>query len=157
MNLLLLLSFSTRKHTSVASRVILSNFFEEQWIQNHPQYLSGLPLALFPTTFLKIAVCEGCRKPLSIIASNGSVPFLSSKSFTCHQTKFHDHAALKSSKSLKSFVLKRQILSDYWIQLSYYAKKYLEGCYHSHITFFSIRTILHIIRKLNLTTVILFI
>ena len=30
--------------------------FEEQWTQNHPQYLSGLSRALFPTTFLEIAV-----------------------------------------------------------------------------------------------------
>ena len=30
LNLLLLLSFSTRKRMSMASRVILSNFFEEQ-------------------------------------------------------------------------------------------------------------------------------
>ena len=29
---------------------ILSNFFEKQWTQNHPQYLSGLSRALFPTT-----------------------------------------------------------------------------------------------------------
>ena len=41
---------------SMASRAILSNFFEEQWTQNHPQYLSGLMRPLFPTTFLKIAV-----------------------------------------------------------------------------------------------------
>ena len=41
---------------SVASRAIFSNFFEEQSTQNHPQYLSGLSRALFPTTFLKIAV-----------------------------------------------------------------------------------------------------
>ena len=34
-------------------RVILSNFFEEQNTQNHPQYLSGLSRALFPTTFLE--------------------------------------------------------------------------------------------------------
>ena len=34
----------------------LSNFFEEQWTQNHPQYLSGLSCALFPTTFLEIAM-----------------------------------------------------------------------------------------------------
>ena len=53
----LLLSFSIRKHTSMASRAILSNFFEEQRTQNHPQYLSGLSRALFPTTFLEIAVC----------------------------------------------------------------------------------------------------
>ena len=33
-----------------------SNFFEKQWTQNHPQYLSGLSRALYPTTFLKIAV-----------------------------------------------------------------------------------------------------
>ena len=41
---------------SVASRAILSNFFGEQGRQNHPQYLSGLSRALFPTTFLEIAV-----------------------------------------------------------------------------------------------------
>ena len=41
---------------SVASRTILSNFFEEQCPQSHPQYLSGLSRALFPTTFLEIAV-----------------------------------------------------------------------------------------------------
>ena len=42
---------------SVASRAILSNYFEEQCNQNHPQYLSGMSLALFPTNFLEIAVC----------------------------------------------------------------------------------------------------
>ena len=41
---------------SVASRTIFSNFFEEQSTQNHPQYLSGLSRALFPTTFLEIAL-----------------------------------------------------------------------------------------------------
>ena len=41
---------------SVASRAIFSNFFEEQSTQNHPKYLSGLSRALFPTTFLEIAV-----------------------------------------------------------------------------------------------------
>ena len=30
--------------------------FEKQWTKNHPQYLSGLSRALFPTTFLEIAV-----------------------------------------------------------------------------------------------------
>ena len=54
--LLLLLAFSTRKHTSMASRDILSSFFEKQSIQNHAQYLSGLSRALFPTTFHEIAV-----------------------------------------------------------------------------------------------------
>ena len=50
-------SFSTRKHkSSIASRDILSNFFEEQWTQNHPEYLSGLSRALFPKTFLGIDV-----------------------------------------------------------------------------------------------------
>ena len=42
--------------TSQTSRAILSNFFEEQCTQNHPKYLSGLSRALFPTTFLDIAV-----------------------------------------------------------------------------------------------------
>ena len=55
-NLLLLLSFSTCKHTSMASRAILSIFFEEQWTQNHPQYLSGSSHALFPTTIFEMAV-----------------------------------------------------------------------------------------------------
>ena len=45
------LSFSTRKGMSVAFHAILSNFFEKQCPQNHPQYLSGLSGALFPTTF----------------------------------------------------------------------------------------------------------
>ena len=46
-NLLLFLSFTTRKHMSVASRTILSNFFKEKCPQSHPQYLSGLSRALF--------------------------------------------------------------------------------------------------------------
>ena len=41
---------------SMASPAILSNFFVEEWTQNQPQYLSGLSRALFPTTFLEIAV-----------------------------------------------------------------------------------------------------
>ena len=49
----MLLSFSTLKHMSMASRAILSNFFEEQWTQNHPQYLSGLWRALFRQPFSK--------------------------------------------------------------------------------------------------------
>ena len=40
----------------MASPAILSNFFEKQWTQNHPQYLSGLSRALYPTTFLEIAI-----------------------------------------------------------------------------------------------------
>ena len=40
----------------MASSAILSNFSEEKWTQNHPQYFLGLSRALFPTTFLKIAV-----------------------------------------------------------------------------------------------------
>ena len=54
-SLLLLLSFSTRKHASMASRAVLSNFFEKRWSQNHPQYLSELARARFPT-FLAMAV-----------------------------------------------------------------------------------------------------
>jgi len=41
---------------SAASCAILSNLFEEQCTQNHPQYLSGLSRVLFPTTFLEIGV-----------------------------------------------------------------------------------------------------
>ena len=54
--ILLLLSFSTRKQMSMASRTIPWNSFENQWSENHPQYLSGLSHALFPTTFLETAV-----------------------------------------------------------------------------------------------------
>ena len=56
---------------TMASRAILSNFFEEQLTQNHPQYLSGLSRALFPTTFLEIAVFlrfvhgKGCKSGTS--------------------------------------------------------------------------------------------
>ena len=41
---------------SMGSCAILSTSFEEQWTQNHPQYVSGLSRELFPTTFLEIAV-----------------------------------------------------------------------------------------------------
>ena len=63
-NLPSLLPFSTCKHMSMVSHAILSNFFEKQWTQNHPQYLLGLSRALFPTTFLKIAVYEVNRARL---------------------------------------------------------------------------------------------
>ena len=55
---LLLPSFSTRKHTSMASLTILSNCFEQQWTQNHPQYPLGLLHAVYPTTFLEIPVLQ---------------------------------------------------------------------------------------------------
>ena len=42
----------------MASRAILSNFFEEQRTQNYPQYLSGLARALFQTILLEKAVYE---------------------------------------------------------------------------------------------------
>ena len=51
---------------SVASRAIFSNLFEEQSTQNLPQYLSGLSSALFPTTFLEIAV-NGYRRDASFL------------------------------------------------------------------------------------------
>ena len=51
--LLFLLSFSTRNYNPMASRAILSNFFEKQWTQNRPQYLSGLSRALFRQPFSK--------------------------------------------------------------------------------------------------------
>ena len=53
------------KHKSMASRAILSNFFDEQWTQNHPQYLSRLSRALFSTTFFEIAVSECISSRLS--------------------------------------------------------------------------------------------
>ena len=44
---------------------ILSNFSEEQWTQNHPQCLSGLSRALFPTTLLeKVVTSRSFRSDL---------------------------------------------------------------------------------------------
>ena len=40
----------------MASPAIVSNFFEKQWTPDHPQYISGLSRAFYPTTFLEIAV-----------------------------------------------------------------------------------------------------
>ena len=48
----------------MASRAILADFFEEQWTQNHLQYLSALSRALFPTTFLEIAVVRALFEPI---------------------------------------------------------------------------------------------
>ena len=50
---------------------ILSNFFEKKRTQNHPQCLSGLWRALFPTTFLEIAVYNDQKgtRPIHIPAS----------------------------------------------------------------------------------------
>ena len=47
---------------SMASPAILSTFFEEQWTQNQPQYLSGLSRALFPTGFFEKAVYKYCKR-----------------------------------------------------------------------------------------------
>ena len=54
---------STRKHTSMASRAILSNFCEELRTQNHPQSLSGLSRALFPTTFPRSSCIQLLKLP----------------------------------------------------------------------------------------------
>ena len=60
---------------SVASRAILSNFFEEQGTQNYPQYLSGLSRALFPTTFLEIPVSDwSSAKPTSCYKTETVTP-----------------------------------------------------------------------------------
>ena len=71
-NLLLLLSFSTRKHISVASRATLSNFLEElEWTQNHLKYLSGWSRTLFPKTFLEVAVkCDDLYRNAAISRRN---------------------------------------------------------------------------------------
>ena len=61
-NLTLLLSFSTGRHMSVTSPAVLQNFFEKQCTQNHPQYLSGLSRALYPTSFLEIAVYTDAKR-----------------------------------------------------------------------------------------------
>ena len=60
---------------SVASRTILSNFFEEQCPQSHPQYLSGSLRALFPTSFLEIAVYAGAKWYAPVYMA-GCLPFV---------------------------------------------------------------------------------
>ena len=40
----------------MASHAILSNFFDEKWTQNHPQYFSGLSRPLLRPTFLEMPV-----------------------------------------------------------------------------------------------------
>ena len=83
LNLLWSLSFSIRKHTSKASPAILSNFFEEQRTQNHPQYLSGLSRALFPTTFLQIAAYLRCWCCCEIQFLNKNLQTMNSNVFFC--------------------------------------------------------------------------
>ena len=54
---------------SVASCAILSDFFEEQWTQNYPQYFLRLSRALFPKTFLEIAVSKSTLdSPKSVVS-----------------------------------------------------------------------------------------
>ena len=60
---LLTLSFSTRKHSSMPFPAILSNFFEEQWTQNHPQHFSEL------LQFFRIAVYTSISK--KVVGENG--------------------------------------------------------------------------------------
>ena len=60
---LLTLSFSTRKHSSMPFPAILSNFFEEQWTQNHPQHFSEL------LQFFRIAVYTAISK--KVVGENG--------------------------------------------------------------------------------------
>ena len=45
----------------MASHAILTNFFLERGRKNHPQYLSGLSRALFPTTFLETTVYRAIK------------------------------------------------------------------------------------------------
>ena len=59
-SLLLSLSFSIRKHTSMASSAILANFFEEQSTGNHPQNLSGFSRAFFPNSCIPLAYALSC-------------------------------------------------------------------------------------------------
>ena len=55
-NLLLFLSFSKRKRKSMVSRAILVISLKKSELKTTHNYLSGLSGALFPTTFLEIAV-----------------------------------------------------------------------------------------------------
>ena len=45
---------------SMASPATVSNFFQKQWTQDHPRYISGVvACTLIPTTFLEIAETQG--------------------------------------------------------------------------------------------------
>ena len=68
-NLLLLLSFYSM--CNIRLWLFLPFFpkvFEEQCTQNHPQDLSGLSRALFPTIFLEIAVYCRSLRPRAVLA-----------------------------------------------------------------------------------------
>ena len=58
---------------TMAFRAILSNFFEEHWTQNHPQYLSVLSRALFPTMFPEIAVWKVSEYPVNIVLNSSLI------------------------------------------------------------------------------------
>ena len=62
-------------NASMASCAILSNFFEEHWTQNHPQCLSRLSRALFPTNFLEIAVYKCSVRKGSSFCDIGTLEF----------------------------------------------------------------------------------
>ena len=92
---------------------VLSNFFEKQWTQNHPQYLSGLSRTLYPTTFLEIAVYKRCKSVLQLecFTSHLSSIFLSSakiapplrKSFSKRTVWISKHFSKRFDVALTSF------------------------------------------------------
>ena len=79
----------------MASRPIILNFREKQRTQNHPQYLSGLSRALFPTTILYFPIAHNTlclppqilHKPLFLNAP-GSIAFSQEHFKTISYAKF---------------------------------------------------------------------
>ena len=86
---------------------ILSNFFKKQRTQNHPQCLSRLPRALFPTTFLEIAVYS-CL----LVLLTSEVVDIIGRLFRCHfrahrSVKYSEHSEILPEKQKVIYALKK--------------------------------------------------
>ena len=94
------------------SHAVLSNFFEEQWTQNHPQHLSGLSRTLYPTTFLEISVYKRCKSVLQLecFTSHLSSIFLSCKNSTTLAKKFFKTYSLNIKTFFKAFWCRLDII-----------------------------------------------
>jgi len=109
---------------SMASRNILSNFFEEKCPQSHPQYLSKLSRAIFATTFLKIAVCNVhlYQKASKFLASvsTGTILLLKLLAYGAH---VHAHIAI-SRKVVRKSARDNHERYCGWFWVHCYSKKF---------------------------------
>ena len=137
---------------SMVPPAVLSNFFEKQWTQNHPQYLSGLSCALYPTTFLEIAVYKRCKSVLqldcftshlsSIFLSSAKIPPPLRKSFSKRTVWISKHFSQRFDVALTSFwsdkinlnLIIRIFLRTYhnWPVIGFLRSKFFHSLAESH-------------------------